>query len=143
MTKPVAREERLQRAVVQHLMMCLPDDVVWFAVPNAGQRNPIAGARMKRQGMRAGIPDLAFVIAGKACFIEMKVEKSHEGERTYLSKEQKIVRDQIRKAGGKFALCRSVDQVAETLTYWGATLKGWSYVKSPETNQRPTYSKVA
>ena len=32
--------------------------VLWCHVPNGGVRNPVAGAHLKAQGMKAGVPDV-------------------------------------------------------------------------------------
>ena len=126
MTKKIGREERLQRSVAAALVMCRPENVVWYAVPNS-PRNPVAGARLKAMGMRAGVADLAFVIEGQAFFIELKVEKSHEGGRTYLEPEQRQFRDDVQQAGGYFALCRSLDEVMRALRGWGVELQNWKW----------------
>lgn len=144
MTRKIEREERLQRAVVQHLMLCLPDDVVWYSVPNGGHRSASQGARLKATGVRAGVPDLAFVLPnGRAAFIELKCEKDHLGRRTYLSPEQKEFCGQIMKAGGLCALCRSVDEVESILIGWGVDLSGWSQRNFQRDDQRPNMKRVA
>lgn len=46
-----------------------------FAIPNGGLRDAISGARLKAEGVRAGIPDLMLPVAKKGkngLFIEMK-----------------------------------------------------------------------
>lgn len=50
-----------------------------FAIPNGGKRNPAEAAHLKRQGVRAGVPDLFVPVANNAhhgLFIEMKVGKN-------------------------------------------------------------------
>ena len=50
-----------------------------FAIPNGGKRNAAEAAHMKRQGVRAGVPDLCIPIAkGKyhGLYIEMKVGRN-------------------------------------------------------------------
>lgn len=47
-----------------------------FAIPNGGQRNVIAGARLKAEGMRRGIPDLMLAVPRNnwhGLFLELKV----------------------------------------------------------------------
>lgn len=114
----MANEESLQRAVVQLLTLCLPDNVVWFHVPNGEYRSKRTAGRLKAMGVRAGVADLAFVIVGKAAFIELKAP------RKYQSKVQREFQANIEKAGGLYAVCRSMDDVAETLTGWGVDVRG-------------------
>lgn len=130
MTHKINREERIQRAVVQHLTLCLPENVVWYSVPNA-PRNAVSGGRLKATGMRAGVADLAFVLpGGKSAFIEMKCEKDHQGDRTYIDADQRAFRDQVRLAGGLYAVCRSSEEVMETLGSWGVQFKHVRYARN-------------
>lgn len=50
-----------------------------FAIPNGGSRHPAEAANLKRQGVKAGVPDI-FIPAPKGkyhgAFIEMKVRKN-------------------------------------------------------------------
>lgn len=48
-----------------------------FAVPNGGQRNVIVAARLKMEGVKAGVPDIVYPVPRSAfagLFIEMKVK---------------------------------------------------------------------
>ena len=59
-------------------------NVVCFAVPNGGARDAITGARMKQEGVLAGVPDI--FLARSACgrhgmFIEMKTKRGRISER--------------------------------------------------------------
>lgn len=52
-----------------------PELEMLYHIPNGGSRNPIEAANLKRQGVRAGVPDLCLPIArGKyhGLYIEMK-----------------------------------------------------------------------
>ena len=70
-------------------------------------RNKIQGAKLKRMGMRKGIPDL-FLAYPRVCYgglyIEMKTPKGR------LSKEQKEYSNILRNIGYKWVLCRSFDE---------------------------------
>ena len=72
-------ERQSQIAIVQYLRIKHPDVLFW-ATPNGGSRNAIEAANLKKEGVRAGVPDL---------FIARPVWK-HElvelnGEREFLS----------------------------------------------------------
>lgn len=74
MTASVGPEERLQRAVAQYLRPAVRDaECLWWHVPNGGHRAPSTAARLKLMGVRAGVPDLAFILPGGRCaYIELK-----------------------------------------------------------------------
>ena len=62
-----------------------------FHIPNGGSRNPIEAANLKRQGVKAGVPDLFVPVAASGChglFIEMKRERGgrvSEAQRRWLA----------------------------------------------------------
>lgn len=54
-----------------------------FHIPNGGSRNKIEAANLKRQGVRAGVPDLCIPLARKGyhgLYIEMKAGKGKPTE---------------------------------------------------------------
>lgn len=56
-----------------------PELALMFAVPNGGQRSATTAAKLKQEGVKAGIPDLHLPIARgefNSLFIEMKVGKN-------------------------------------------------------------------
>ena len=78
----------------------LPEKIL-FAIPNGGRRDAITGARLKAEGVRAGIPDLflAHPNGRGSCglFLELKQGKGH------LSDEQKDCLSMLNKQG--YAVC--------------------------------------
>ena len=67
-----------------HLMQSKWPNVVCFAIPNGGARDAITGARLKQEGVLAGVPDifLAKAASGKhGLFIEMKTKRGKLSER--------------------------------------------------------------
>jgi hypothetical protein len=70
-------------------------------------RNAIQGAKLKKMGMRKGIPDLFLAIPTliyNGLYIEMKTAKG------VLSKEQKEYSVILKEAGYHWAICRSTEE---------------------------------
>lgn len=64
-----------QRAVVE---WCELKGVPVFHIPNGGYRHPAEAARLKAQGVKAGVPDLCIPVAAggyHSLYIEMKDKK--------------------------------------------------------------------
>lgn len=115
--KPRHIEDDLAIRVANILRTILPRSVMWSHIPLGGKRSAREGARFKAMGTRAGWPDLTFawVNAGaqNTAFIELKAINGT------LSDGQKDFRDWCAQHGFNWALCRSVDEVLETLAAWG------------------------
>ncbi len=108
-------EARLQESVCQYLALQERQGrLLWFAVPNGGSRNLLEAVNLKRQGLRAGVPDLVVIPkAGPVCFIELK---SEDGT---LSKLQSIWLESLPLYGCPVAVCRSLDEVQRFLFQTG------------------------
>lgn len=55
-----------------------------YAIPNGGKRDPIEGAHLKQQGVKAGVPDICLPVARgnyHALYIELKVGKNKPSEK--------------------------------------------------------------
>lgn len=102
-------EDRLQITVADYLDRCLPNDAVYFAIPNGGSRNKIEAAKLKRMGVRAGVPDLCIIWRRRAIFIELKTAKGR------VSPEQNHRMEMLTIAGAVVTVCRSLDEVADFL----------------------------
>lgn len=116
-TKPARQnpESDLQRAIVQHLKLRAPANVIWYAIPNGIPASKRTGARFKAEGMLAGAPDMAFVLAdGRAAFMEIKAAGGR------LSAEQKAFEAKCSAMGVEHAVVYSIDQALAVLTAWGA-----------------------
>lgn len=99
-------EEDLQKSVTHFLNICLPQEVWWTAInPLPGKRSPRQGKRIKDMGQRAGVPDLLFVHAGRALFVELKTDKGP------VQPNQKACHDAIMDAGCPVRVCRSLNDV--------------------------------
>lgn len=74
-----------------------------FAIPNGGERNIVVAARLKAEGVRAGIPDLFLAVprgGHSGLFIEMK--KSKGGR---VSPAQKTAMEILSKSGYSVTVC--------------------------------------
>ena len=83
-----------------------------FAVPNGGQRNVVVAAKLKAEGVVAGVSDLLLLLPNNdyhALCIEMK---SYKGRQT---ENQKAWQKEVEKQGYKYAVCRSLDEFMNTI----------------------------
>lgn len=111
-------EHKLQVEIRRYLECVLPNSIEWTA-NGAGQALTIYAAnKAKASGVRRGWPDLQFLFPdGITRYVELKTATGS------LSPEQRAFRDRCQgMRPDMWALCRSVDDVAMTLTTWGATL---------------------
>ncbi|PHP66535.1 hypothetical protein CSC94_12650 [Zhengella mangrovi] len=112
-------EGLLQQAVVEFLDLALPAGFRAFHIPNEGKRSKIAGAIARKEGLRAGVPDLCIVRHGGWCaFIELKHGQKKPTE------EQVEFLDWCAEHAIPAAVCRSVEGVRDQCREWGIPLKG-------------------
>ena len=106
-------EERLQRAVVQLLTLAYPD-LRWRAVPNGEYRSPRTAGRLKAMGVQAGVADLHITLPmGRTAWIELKSVNGRQ------SPEQRSFEGYERAVGARYMICRSIEDVENTLHGWG------------------------
>lgn len=89
-----------------------------FAVPNGGWRNEATGAKLKAEGVTAGVSDLILLHPSSfghyALLIEMKTEEGTQG------RSQKKWQADMEKSGEcryKYVICRSLQQF-QVLIEW-------------------------
>lgn len=74
-------EHRLQLEVLRHLRTYGRRDLNWFAIPNAGKRSHRYGARMKAEGMTAGVADLCIMLEkGRCAWLELKTLNGRQSD---------------------------------------------------------------
>jgi len=112
-------EQALQQQVARFINQAAPG-LLWWHVPNSsGNRGPKLGGILKSMGVKAGVPDLVFVLpTGRAGFIELKAGTGK------LTDSQKDFRDRVTDAGAFWAEARSVAEVEDILHRW-LTPFGW------------------
>lgn len=97
-----------------------PDLELLYHIPNEGKRSRATGGRMKREGMRAGVPDVCLPVPrGKYCglYIEMK---SASGK---VTENQKGWLEKLKQAGHCTRVCYSFEEARDLLlNYLGGTI---------------------
>ena len=108
-------EHQIQKQLIYELDYRLRPEVVRYAIPNGGLRNPRVAQQLKAEGLLPGMPDLGFAMEeGKTNWLEMKTGKGS------LSDYQWGVRRRLESLGHGWAMARSVDEAMDQLAKWGA-----------------------
>ena len=84
-----------------------------FAIPNGGRRDPVTGARLKAEGVKAGVPDLCLpwpAVGWHGLFIELKAP----GGRPTAAQMRWIER--LRTAGYRAEVCYGWEEAAEVIS---------------------------
>lgn len=113
-------EHSIQCACVQWFRLAYPTLARrLFAVPNGGRRDAVTGAKLKAEGVIAGVADLILLVPSKqygALLIEMKTGKGRQSE-----SQKEWQSDLTRADEYKYVVCRSFDDfrkaVKEYLNY--------------------------
>lgn len=106
-------ESEIQRGVVKFLQ--LQENLgrlTYFSIPN-NPRSAATGLKLKREGMRAGTPDLCIMAKDRVpLFVEMKAPKGT------LSDDQILAADRLTEHGAIVVVCRSVTDVEMLVGNW-------------------------
>lgn len=102
-------EFRLACVVHDTLRLRGKEGLHFFAVPNGEARSPKTGARLKRQGVRAGEPDYVLLWKGRAIGLELKAEGGRQ------SPEQRQVEQEWQAAGGLYRCVKGYDEAIQFL----------------------------
>ena len=83
-------EDALQTSIMRWFALQYPEYVgMLFAVPNGGRRDAREGARLKKQGVTAGVSDLILLVPRpQVLLLEVKVKggKLSDAQKTWLAK---------------------------------------------------------
>jgi hypothetical protein len=129
-------EHQEQCIIVKHVMLRKRPHVYWYAVPNGGNRPTKTnkrtgrkyspdGARLKKEGVRAGVQDLHFLVGGQECKgcgetvhgLPIYIEYKPDGG--VLSKVQRDMRDEVIAAGGIWYVAHGIDEALGILERHG------------------------
>lgn len=99
-------EDQIQTAIVAFLAVYESQGKLsYFAVPNGEKRDAVTGAKLKRLGTRAGVPDIVILFPGNhTIFLEVKAPKGA------LSESQTAWFTWLNAARYTVAVVRSVDE---------------------------------
>lgn len=117
-------ESELHKAVAKYLNLVLCKGTWWTSIAHGETADFKRGARMKARGAKAGVPDILIVDNGWCYWIELK----SEGGR--ISPKQSACHADIVQSAARIAVCRSVDDVAETLAEFGIRTRDASVRKA-------------
>ena len=91
-----------------------------FAIPNGGRRDKTTGARLKAEGVRAGVPDMFLALPRQdapGLFLELKKQKGGR-----VSENQKTMHEALSHAGYPVCICRGWDEAKRAIEdYIGGT----------------------
>jgi hypothetical protein len=110
-------EDDLHRAVAGFLTLAITPPAWWTTFP-AGGGGYTRGALLKAKGLKSGVPDILFILAGRAYWIELKSKR-----RGVVSDDQRLTAVDLKAAHCPWAVCRSVEEVEERLIEWGFQLR--------------------
>jgi hypothetical protein len=102
---PQATEAQEQEALFRWVNLCAvkqPELLLLYHIPNEGRRSGATGAAMRRQGLRAGVPDLCLPVAS-AGFHGLYIELKRKNGRPTESQTRWI--DALRGQGYKAEIC--------------------------------------
>jgi len=108
-------EHQVQVAICQYLDI---RGVVHFAIPNGGKRNVITATKLKKEGVKAGVPDLCIIHEGMAFFLEVKKPATPGKGKGRLSPAQKEMIPRLEEAGAEVKIVYSVADVIEACIDW-------------------------
>lgn len=90
-----------------------PELELLYHIPNEGKRSRAAGARMKAEGLKKGVPDLCLPVSRGEChglYIELKREKSGRA-----TPEQTAWMEALLAQGYAVSLCHGWEAAAQVL----------------------------
>lgn len=109
-------EHSLQAAVTSwaaEMAVEIPELRLLFAIPNGGYRPAVVGARMKAEGVKAGVPDM-FLPVARGDFHGLFIEHKIAGRKPRKNQDWWI--DHLSEEGYHVAVCYTLEQSVATLT---------------------------
>ena len=94
-------------------VQAIPELALLYHIPNGGSRHKAEAARLRADGVRAGVPDLCLPVPRGGChglYIELKRLRGGR-----LSEQQRAWLDALGKQGYAVAVCKGWEDAAETI----------------------------
>ena len=111
--KPRDEEHRLQVQCVKWFRYMHSDLApLLFAIPNGGARKEVTGAKLKAEGVVAGVADLCLAVPrdGGVLFVELKTPTGRQ------SQTQVLWQATVEAAGNTYVVVRSVEEFMQCIT---------------------------
>jgi len=108
-------EAEIHEAVADHLRMRCRSDIHWHHPATGELRDPGTAQKLKRMGVKPGLPDFFLLIDGRLCGLELK--RARGG---HVSSDQKAMHAEMVSAGAVIAVAKGLDEALNILTSWGA-----------------------
>lgn len=89
-----------------------PELKMIYHIPNGGSRNQLEAANLKRQGVKAGVPDLCLPVP-KAGYHGLYIEMKYGKNKTTDKQEEWL--ESLRQYGYKTVVCYGADEARETI----------------------------
>ncbi|MDT8347873.1 MAG: VRR-NUC domain-containing protein [Flavobacteriaceae bacterium] len=103
------KEDALQMAVANLLDHY---GLLWFHCPNERRTSPQAGARLKKKGVKKGVPDV-LILERKGEYIGLAIELKIKPNKP--TKEQLFWLEQLSNRGWMCDVCYDIDEVQKTI----------------------------
>ncbi|MEG2061806.1 MAG: VRR-NUC domain-containing protein [Alistipes sp.] len=112
----IHEESRLQAACVRWFRMRYSHiGNLLFAVGNGGARRKIEACIMKSEGVTAGVADLILLV-GHGGYNALCVEMKTDAKTSRQSPAQKAWQASVEENGGRYVVCRSIDDFMNEIT---------------------------
>lgn len=108
-----AMEQEALFSWAEHMQYSIPDLALLYHIPNGGKRNRAEAARLKRQGVKAGVPDIHLPVARggyHGLYIELKANEKNKPT----EKQSGWIRE-LREQGYAAEVCVGWDAARETI----------------------------
>jgi hypothetical protein len=112
-------EHQLQASLCEYLDRALRPELDYFAIPNGGARHIRVAMKLKAEGAKRGVPDIAIMLPeGRIAWLELKIKGG------YLSADQKAFRDKAISLDHAWGMARTLDEAEVFLAAIGVLKSG-------------------